>query len=338
MRLLALHTFLLRLVSLGVSLLFLYGSASAVSPCSGRFVNPISDVCWKCIFPIKVAGITVVKGGADPPSQTPPLCFCERPGFPYPIPGISISFWEPARLVDVTRTPYCLVNMGGVEIANPGIKGRGMVTNTPNNPGHQRSFYHVHWYVYPILYWLEVLVDFLCLENSAVDLSYITEVDPFWNDDEKSAILNPEALLFGNPIAQAACIADCGMASVHLPMDPLFWCAGCQGGMYPFTGTVGDHSGGVQASLLVASRMMAKLHREGLLFGYVGKPGLCGKYPMPIIRKSQYRTQMTYPIAQSKQCQPLGSTELLWQPGREFPYKGGDFGYLIWRKRDCCLL
>ncbi|XEO10470.1 TraU family protein [Orientia tsutsugamushi] len=28
----------------------------------------------------------------------------------------------------------------------------------------------------------------------------------------------------------------------------------------------------------------------------------------------------------------------MWQAGREFPVNGEDFGYLIWRKRDCCLL
>ncbi|WP_422822808.1 TraU family protein [Vibrio fluvialis] len=26
----------------------------------------------------------------------------------------------------------------------------------------------------------------------------------------------------------------------------------------------------------------------------------------------------------------------MWGAGREFPYKGEDFTYLIWRKRTCC--
>jgi conjugal transfer pilus assembly protein TraU len=309
---------------------------TAASTCSGSFVNPITDICWKCIFPIKIAGIQVISGGADPDMVRAPICMCSRPPIPVPVPGIPVSFWEPARLVDVTRTPYCLVNMGGKEITNAGIKGRGHVSNV-GNTGHKESFYHVHWYAYPILYWLEIFMDFLCLERSAIDLAYMTELDPFWNDDEKSAILNPEALLFGNVIAQAACAADCAAASLRLPLDPLFWCGGCQGSIYPFTGTIKDHTGGVQASLLLTTRFMAKLHREGLLWGYYGVQGLCGKYPMPIIRKSQYRTQMTYPVSQSSMCQPLGATEVIWQGGREFPAKGEHFGYLIWRKRDCCM-
>ena len=181
-------------------------------------------------------------------------------------------------------------------------------------------------------------MDFVCLEKQSIDLVYMTELDPFWNDDEKSIFINPEALIFGNPLAQMACIADCAAASVHLPLDPLFWCSGCQGSLYPFTGTVADHTGAVQASLLLTGRMMAKLHRETLLWGYMGELGLCGKYVMPIIRKNQYRTQMTYPIPQTDTCQPLGKTEVFWQGGREYPFKGSDFGYLIWRMRDCCLL
>ena len=58
---------------------------------------------------------------------------------------------------------------------------------------------------------------------------------------------------------------------------------------------------------------------------------------MPIIRKSMYRYQMTYPIPELFSCKRIGQTEALWQAGREFPYKGEDFGYLVWRKRDCCL-
>ena len=41
-----------------------------------------------------------------------------------------------------------------------------------------------------------------------------------------SFIINPEALLFGNPIAQTACVADSVAATVSQPIDPLFWCMG----------------------------------------------------------------------------------------------------------------
>lgn len=311
--------------------------ASVQANCVGKFVNPITDVCWKCVFPITIMGIDVVKGNPSPKAPSSPICICNRPPLNLPIPGIPVGFWEPVRLVDITRTPYCLVNMGGISVASSGVNYRGDVEENTNDGTHH-SFYQVHWYVYPIMYWLEVLTDFVCLENMSIDLAYLTELDPLFNDDQKSFILNPESVLFGNVVAQAACAADCLASSVNLPLDLLFWCSGCQGGLYPFTGTLNDHSGGVQASLLVTGRFMAKLHRELLLWGTYGKNDLCAKYPMPIIKKSQYRLQMTYPIPTANNCYPMGHTELFWQGGKEYPYNGSDFGYLVWRRRDCCLL
>jgi conjugal transfer pilus assembly protein TraU len=233
--------------------------------------------------------------------------------------------------------------MGGLSMMDRGIQGRGTVENahSGNGTGHMRkSFYHVHYYVYPVLHWLEVLTDFVCMEKGAFDVGYITELDPLWNDDETAFILNPEAVLFSSPAAHLGCVADCALASSGFGNDGLFWCAGCQGVMYPFTGTVSSHVGGVGASLLMVQRMLAKLHREGLLWGTVGREAWCDTYPMPLIKKSQYKTQMTYPIPQtaSRDCHPLGRSETLWGSGKEYPYQGEDFGYLIWRKRSCCML
>ncbi|KJV54125.1 conjugal DNA transfer TraU domain protein [Orientia tsutsugamushi str. Kato PP] len=30
-----------------------------------------------------------------------------------PIPGIPVGFWEPVRLVDVTKSQMCMVSLGG---------------------------------------------------------------------------------------------------------------------------------------------------------------------------------------------------------------------------------
>lgn len=315
-------------------------SSSALS-CPGKFVNPITDICWSCLFPLSIGPVTVNMGGReDTPNPSDLLCWCDRPPLGR-LPGIPVGFWEPVRLVDVTREPFCMVNLGGISFGNKFYK-HGTHTKTWDfKGGVGRSFYHVHWYIYPVIYWLELLMDFLCLESTSFDVAYMTELDPLWSDDETAFILNPESVIFANPLAQAACAADCAAASLGFPVDPLFWCGGCQGSLYPFTGTVGAHIGGVQASLLLTQRMAAKLHRQLLLWGSFGDAGLCGKYPMPLIRKSQYKTQMTYPIAATigpLACNPLGRTEMIWGAGREFPWQGEDFGYLIWRKRNCCIL
>lgn len=312
------------------------------SGCPGRFVNPLTDICWSCLFPLSIGPVKVNIGGReDTPNPSGLICWCRRPPIPVPLPGIPVGFWEPVRLVDVTRIPFCMVNLGGISFGNKFYKHGAHTKTWDHKGGVGRSFYHVHWYIYPVIYWLELLMDFLCLESASFDVAYLTELDPLWNDDETAFILNPEAVVFGNPLAQAACAADCAAASLGFPVDPLFWCGGCQGSLYPFTGTVGAHIGGVQASLLLTQRMAAKLHRQLLLWGTFGEAGLCGKYPMPIIRKSQYKLQMTYPLPTTTgpmACNPLGRTEMVWGAGREFPYQGEDFGYLVWRKRSCCIL
>ena len=317
--------------------------SSAFCKCVGRFVNPATDICWSCLFPITIGGLKVSPSGEDTSNPRQIICMC---GSPVPRAGIPISFWEPVRMVDVTRTKFCMVNMGGISIGGDSVRGHGTV-DSGTAGGRKRSFYQVHYYVYPVIHWLELLVNFGCLETTTFDVAYITEFDPMWNDDETAFVLNPEAAIFGNPIAQAACAADSVAATSGFPLDSMFWCAGCQGSMYPFVGTVGDHIGGVQASLLLVSRMLAKLHREGLARGTsvsstsgLNDNKLCKPYLMPIISKSQYKQQMLYPSATTGNggCRPLGRTDVVWGAGKEKPYTGEDFGYLIWRKRNCCLL
>src|SRR3546814_17195329 len=98
---------------------------------------------------------------------------------------------------------------------------------------------HFHWDVYLWLYWMEILTDFVCFEQASFDIAYMTEFYPLWQYDSLAALINPEAIIFANPLAKAACAGDCIAGTVNLPLDQLFWCAGCQGGMYPLNGKIG---------------------------------------------------------------------------------------------------
>jgi conjugal transfer pilus assembly protein TraU len=311
------------------------GSGSAAN-CHGAFMNPITDLCWSCLFPLSVGAADIVPGtGADTANPGSPLCYCDNP----PRVGISIGFWEPVRLVDVTRTPFCMVGLGGLSL-DPGLGSpRGAVSR--HDATTRSSFYQVHWYANPILSWLQVLLDFPCLEQGVLDVAYLTELDPLWADDELAAILNPEAVLFANPAAQAACALDCMAATAGIAQANLFWCAGCQGSIYPMTGHVATHIGGVQASTLLVQRMTAKMHREFVTYDGAGEQGLCGYYAQPILDKTHYRLQMVYPVPATAPvagqcCQPFGRTTMLWGAGKSFPVAGEDFSYQLFRKRNCC--
>jgi len=330
-----------RLLAMLLLISMLLASAHAAVPtggatCHGRFANPITDICWSCLFPLTIGSIGIVSDGQpDIGNPSSPVCYCNNP----PRLGISIGFWEPVRMVDVTRTPFCMVGLGGLSL-DPGI-GAPRGAQVGHDSQTRTSFYQVHWYANPILAWLEVLLDFPCLEQGSLDLAYLTEVDPLWSDDELSAILNPEAVRFANPVAKAACAADCVAASAGFPVASLFWCAGCQGSIYPMTGHVTTHIGGVQASVLLTQRMTAKMHRQLTTFATAGSRGLCGAYPLPIFDKTHYKLQMTYPVPATAKvggqcCQPYGRTTMIWGSGKSFPVSGEDFSYQIFRKRNCC--
>jgi conjugal transfer pilus assembly protein TraU len=320
-------------------------SANASVTCKGHFVNPITDVCWGCLLPIPIGGFEIGKGVTpkkrDIKNPTSPVCACSKLGQPIPIPGISIGFWEPVRLVDVTRTPYCMVNLGGIALGSDAKK----ISSYQKKGGSAgRSFYHVHYYVYPLIYWLELITDFMCLEQSTFDVAYMSEFDITWNDSKLQSLLNPEAILFGNPLAQAACGLDCASATATTAIDSMFWCAGCLGNMYPFSGANADHVGGVQNSSLLTTRIISKMHRIGLAQETSTTDasingGICRKSRALKIKKSQYKLQMTNPKSSSDGigCWPLGLSDMAYSAFKEYPYDGQDWGYLIWRKKNCCL-
>ncbi|MFC1659634.1 conjugal transfer pilus assembly protein TraU [Pseudomonadota bacterium] len=316
---------------------FISNPANAI--CTGRMINPITDVCWSCMFPFTIGNIPVVPSpGNLPDTRNPsnPICVCTKV---IPIPGISIGFWEPVRLVDVSKRPFCFVSMGGVDMAPINILGLGQNDATTEYED-KLGTWHVHYYMYPLLYILELFANAICLEISGVDLAYISELDPLWQDDELTFFINPEAILFGNLIAQSACAADCVKATTGLPFDSLFWCGGCQGSMYPMNGKDQAHHTSIQSSLLMVERGLYRMHRQLMAWVTSGEAALCQPYPSPIIKKSQYRSQLTIPVPMvgPKGCKQLGKSTVLYETMKEIPVKGEDFGYLIWRKRNCCAL
>lgn len=308
--------------------------------CHGHFPNPITDVCWGCFFPLTIGPATLWGSERADASDNPslPICLC---GSPIPRIGLSFGFWEPVRMIDVTTKPFCFPNLGGLKL-NPGLSlGNGQVKHSQlkGGSGQFSASLNVHYYVFPLFYLLELLNDFLCFEQASFDVAYLSEIDPTWSDDALAALVYPEGALFAFPIAQAACAADCVAATAHLPLDQLFWCAGCNGAMYPLSGNIGNAVTMEQTMRLAAERMIYKMHRTALAWGTMGSRGLCGKYVMPMLKKQQYRLQMVNPtptVSGREACSPIGASTALPRSGHTYPVIGEDVGYLVWRKRNCC--
>ncbi|WP_245614414.1 conjugal transfer pilus assembly protein TraU [Legionella massiliensis] len=307
--------------------------------CTGHFVNPLTDVCWRCLFPLSIGHTQVVHGALpDTENAASPIGVCPASIGGVRV-GLNIGFWEPMALTDVTDTPYCLVNLGGTKL-NLGSKtkrgGRHVV-----GLGQMRAFFHVHWYKYPLINWLNLITSAGCLQKGDFDLAYLTELDPTWRDSEMSFVLSPESALFGNPVAASACSAD-SLASTltKKPIDRLFWCAGAQGTHYPLTGHVNAALSPVQTALLLTERMNYKMHREPpYIQDSSPKEGaICTEHRYFVTPKSRYRYELVNQVADGKHCYPSGFTTLAWEAGKIKPHTPDQYGFLVWRKRNCTFL
>ncbi|HBC7186385.1 TPA: conjugal transfer pilus assembly protein TraU [Morganella morganii] len=326
---------ILTIVMTGI--LFTRPAAAGVLECEGRWFNPITDVCWMCMFPMSLGSVKVSPSILpDTSNPASPIQFCPAPPPIFQRIGIAIGFWEPFATVDVTRAPTCMVNMGGFQIPISKV-GTGKATKSAGDS--TGTFYHVHWYKYPLISWLNIIESAACMQGGEYDIAYLTEIDPMWNDDELALFTNPEAIVFGNPIAQLACAADAVASELGMPLDPLFWCAGAHGSVYPFSGSINHESSGLNSSVLMAERMNFKLHRQGIIMDSIGADrAVCFEYPQPIVPKSRYRYQLVNLVPDAMQCHPSGRSVLRWQIGKELPTTKKNYGYVIWKKRNCVIL
>ena len=327
-----------------------------VKKCPDEFPNLLSDICWRCMFPVRIGGKRIINVGDMPdnigtanvddfnPSSF--LCTCpRRDGNPIPHVGIYVSYWEPARVLEVVQRPNCFPFLFGLDMGDSinifgayGDKGQG------HGEG-EKAFYNVHYYSFPLFDIMNIIVgiDFCTDWLSEIDLMYFTEVDPLWNDDELTVYLNPEAIIFANPLTQALCAVDCITASAGFPLNALFWCAGCWGSMYPYTGNTGTVASPVRTTSLLATRLLARLARlpvpPAIEWDTSSAGAKCGGIIRPLLKKSQYRFSTLFPIPQTEGrcCHSLGSSTFLWGEHRNIPAVGEFQIYMMWRKRNCCL-
>ncbi|BCO09264.1 hypothetical protein GF1_16400 [Desulfolithobacter dissulfuricans] len=306
---------------------------------SGDFMNPITDVAWQEIFPIKIGGISMF-GGSNYDTDDPadfPICICPAPPPMFIKVGISMSFWEPARLIETVATPYYFPNMGfGISMGGTEgfLSGKNQEMNNASN--EQSSFAQAHYMIFAVWSMLGLLVDFVCVEQSGFDIAYLTELDPLWQDDELAFIIQPEALLFANQYAQMACMSDSASVNTYSPLDPLFWCIG-NNSAYPMTGHVGDENL-IQANATIAARMIFKLAREMLICDT--GIDLCGCQPTPIWQKSHYKMHAARPTVRQI-AYPVGKSQFFYGSNLNPSFKGpkgpGDeFLWVLFRKRACC--
>lgn len=140
--------------SLRLLMLFLLAgrvpAASADSACEGRLINPITDICWSCIFPLLLDSIKVSQGKVpDTANPSMPIQICPASPLLLRRIGLAIGYWEPMALADVTRSPGYMANLG---FSLPAFGKAAQGTAKKGEKQANRAFYHVHWYKYPLTY------------------------------------------------------------------------------------------------------------------------------------------------------------------------------------------
>lgn len=385
---------------LAASLLVANTAYSNPVTCHGKFINPITDICWSCMFPIFIAPIPAIFNAADQKGGTIVDADTDRtpdkiilPGIPLVTPGklplgmctcperiiapigLMMSWYEPSRFVDVTRSPFCMVGLGGIDMS----AGLGTLLPAPGF-GEQKtggqvasSFYQAHWFLDPVMAILGIMDTGCNLGASkSMDLMFMSEVDPTWNDDSLSIIFSPEVILFTSLPAQLACGVDCiasslpnldatveplnlfvpyyakvnsptNTASSMNPSKYLFWCAGCQGSFYPLDGNNAASEQALQTTVLTSLKLNGLVHRMGIEDMTTGTFGMCNNIlPDLMLSKQEWKYSMAYPIPQTayspKCCNSFGETDTTWNTGASFPYTGEDFSYVQYHQRDCCFL
>ena len=128
--------------------LIFFSLETQAKTCTGRMINPVTDICWECIFPITIGSAPLVSGSKPDTINPPnPICICPGKIAGLPQVGITIGLWEGVRLVDVTKAPFCFVNLGGIEIGSDllGVSSGGDPENGTDNSS---ATWHSHFYYY----------------------------------------------------------------------------------------------------------------------------------------------------------------------------------------------
>ena len=321
------------------------GTPGVTCPSADLFSGGVvSKVCWRCMFPITIGGAPVGDPGSYrniPHTAAGPTCYCPSRAYPYIwTPGLTASMWEPAHIIEMVRTPGCSPTLGtsfSTAASSSSIFTMSSMGAHQEGETERAAYYNTHYFLFPLAKVLDMFQDAVCSNNWGYDLDvlYMSEIDPTWRNEEISIYQTPEAVLFANPIAETACIADAVAATADQPIDPLFWCAGANH-IYPFSG-LAPQSSRPSETMTLAAKELGQLFRRGLTPKTMGYDAVCVDHPFPNIVKSQFKLQRAYPIPEIVSNHWIGQNPFTWGEWREVPGIGEDTVEFVWRYQQCCM-
>lgn len=311
-------------------------SAHAAKKCNtGAPFNPITDVAWEGIFPIKLGGVSIGKGDTNLPDTADgvgsPVCICPDKKGKYV--GLDASYWEPSYLAEVVKDAYCTPTLGtSFDTLDTGFSSGGM-TRSVKNP---RIFKQVHWVKYPVFELIGALTDMGCKLSGGIDyLGVPSELDPTYNDGFLATLSDPTAYLFAAPPFDLACVANAAIAqfpgATYVPgYDALFWC--WWDNIYPMTG---DRFSGneLESAATIAARQIFHYYKYAIMLDDL--QNACKGVGPVLPKKSHWRFQTVKPVKGGTPFIP-GASEFFWGINKNPAFKDGNFLFLLFKKKRCC--
>ena len=350
----------------------------------------VTGVCWSCMLPVSWGNTTLGSGdNTKKPSgaNTDKTCKCigdETNNGALVKAGLSVGAWFPTRIIEQVKRPYCFPSLFGKQLDDASLAesswnlGHYQAESGSGLDSEQTMKTSVHLYSYPLLQMLQIMDIPTCVPDyyTTFDLLYLSEAFPNFNSSQLAFLVNPEALLFANPLALSAQALDCSaVTGTDRGLDQAFWVAGCWGGMYPLVGSSVGMGSKQKHSSLVTTKFLYMLARLSFVKRTVGKDALCEQKYMPMMKKSQFRFQQIWPMSESKGstqeigdtpettdtppssdpndgessvqeidlsalqdgcCHALGQSTFTWGEWRNTP-GNGNYVYILWQYVDCCV-
>ncbi len=319
-------------------------AAGATCPKVDVFNMLFDQICWDAVFPISFPGGMTVggskpDGAGDTGGLDNTVCSCnDKNGVPKF--GFSAAYNNPARLMEVVRTPHCYPLLGGAKFSKSFV-GAGEAAGKSFNAS-EKGFYQYHYYAFPLTAMLAILDVVNCNAEgfTDMDLMLMSEYIPTHADDELAFFMTMESVVLGalSPI----CVAECATSTAaKRPLESMYYCAGCWGSLYPFTGNIFTDGSMPRDTSLLTARALAQLHRMGIAHKTMGNDAKCGGKKARMVPKSQYTFSMIHPVAEADgpNCTHVwGQNTFTWGEWRNIPMTGEDAIYMIFRYTDCCLM
>jgi conjugal transfer pilus assembly protein TraU len=332
------------------ALLFLLSSSFANAECCG---DPIEseEVAWEHMDEVENQGD----------------CECQYGEFVRT--GTLVTVWEPVRIIETVKDPYCMITTGednsgdegnGMPGGNgadmPGADNQGvgeasdygigsvaagaipdMQWGTHSDTGAQEDhsvFQQVHITLPDYIMQSIMQIDNRCWHSSIGNpQDYISEDDAAWQDDTIAITAYPLTTLAADYEMQMACMVDSASSQLGFPNPLLYWCMGAWGSTYPMSGHVNNDEY-IAGNAAIAARAIYIGGRTGRI--YDAASYYCYAGPMPLWIKNYFKLQPIRPDHRDELI-PIGLSAGVWGAGMNAEADCMDnFAWVLWRKRWCC--